>query len=51
LCIDNQLYGVYNDGVNPLAFLALLPPGKYDSFATGAPCTLTIEENCKVTQD
>ncbi len=51
LCLSGNLYGVYNDGVHPLAFLALLAPGRYVSLATGATCTLVIGSNCQVTQE
>lgn len=45
LCINGNLYGVYsaNDG-----FLALLPPGAYNSNAIGSNCNFTILPNCVV---
>lgn len=45
LCINNQIYGVYsaNNG-----FLALLPPGTYNSNAVGSNCDFTIAANCVV---
>lgn len=45
LCINGQVYGVYsaNDG-----FLALLPPGTYNSNAVGSACTFTILANCVI---
>lgn len=45
LCINGNLYGVYsaNDG-----FLALLPPGAYNSNAIGSNCNFTILPNCVI---
>lgn len=45
LCVSGQLYGVYS--VNG-GFLALLPPGNYNSNAVGSSCTFAIGANCQV---
>lgn len=47
VCIQKELYGVYS--VNG-GFLALLPPGTYNSNGINAICTVIIEEDCNVHQ-
>lgn len=47
MCVQHKLYGVYNDGVHPLAFLAELPPGNYASVAPQG-CNLRIHGDCQV---
>lgn len=48
LCVSNNLYGVYWSGTQ--AFLAEIVPGAYASTSPDG-CTLTVSENCQVTQD
>src|ERR1700677_3386138 len=45
LCIQGQLYAVYsaNDG-----FLALIPPGNYESNAIGSACNFTVGPGCAI---
>lgn len=47
LCIDNQLYGVYSANGG---FLALLPPGQYNSNGINSSCTFTISSDCNITR-
>lgn len=47
VCIQGQLYGVYSQNGG---FLALLPPGTYNSNGINASCTFTITANCGVQQ-
>lgn len=48
LCLENKLYAVYsaNNG-----FLVELVPGHYSSNAIGSACSLTVKDNCEVTND
>jgi hypothetical protein len=45
ICLNNEIYGVYS--VNG-GFLALLPPGAYNSNAVGSTCNFTILPNCGI---
>lgn len=48
LCIDNQLFAVYWDGVN--SWVSLVPPGTYRSTSSTAPCTFLVSVGCQVTR-
>lgn len=45
ICINHELYGVYTSP----AFLTLIPPGTYNSTAIGSACSLTVADDCVVT--
>lgn len=47
LCIDGKLYAVFNQP-NKTDYLVLIPPGTYESMATGASCTFTVYSNCSL---
>lgn len=43
ICLGNQLYGVYSTNGG---FLAVLPPGQYNSNGINASCTFRVSANC-----
>ncbi len=47
LCVNGALYAVF-DQVNGYDYLTLIPPGAYDSEATGAACDFTVVSGCKI---
>lgn len=48
LCLDNKLYGVYDQDGNHV-FLAELPPGAYVSTSPSG-CSFTVGDDCEITQ-
>ncbi len=45
LCINNEIYAVYSTHGG---FLALIPPGQYNSNAVGSTCNFTVLPNCVI---
>lgn len=45
ICLGGQLYGVYSTNGG---FLALLPPGTYNSNAVGSNCNFVVLPNCQI---
>ena len=47
VCLNGKMYAIL-DQSNGYDYLTYLPPGVYESEATGAPCTFTLLANCQV---